>query len=203
MTWKSLRKKEARQMSNSMTPQYDTILFTDVWDDVAEFKSDFAASPFTGSIKATTPDNVSIVFYLLYARYGNNPIANNDVDQWKMKIFSVIYQYGPSWEKRLDIQAKLRALSENDLRKGSEAVHNHANNPSTSPSTYDDGHLAYINDQNVTLYQKPKMEAYAQLWDLIDTDVTEEFIQRFKNCFKTFVAPEKPLLFVSESEEED
>lgn len=188
---------------NRMLPQYDTILFTDVWDDVADFKTDFAGSPFTGSIKATSPDNVSIVFYLLYARYGNNPIANNDVDQWKMKIFSVMYQYGPSWEKRLDIQAKLRALTDNDIMKGTEATHNHANNPSTEPGTDDPYHLDYINDQNVTIYKKPKMEAYAQLWDLIDTDVTEEFIQRFKSCFKTFVAPEKPLLFVSEDEEED
>lgn len=202
MTWKSLRRRRRTTM-NSFTPQYDTILFTDVWDEVADFKTDFAASPFSTAVKANNPDNVSIIFYLLYARYGNNPIANNDIDQWKMKVFSVIFQYGPSWEKRLDIQAKLRALSDTEITKGSEATHNHANNPSTAPGTYDGGHLDYINDQNVTLYRKPKMEAYAQLWDLIDTDVTEEFIQRFKNCFKTFVAPEKPLLFVSESEEED
>ena len=47
------------------------------------------------------------------------------------------------------------------------------------------------------------MEAYAQLWDLIDTDVTQEFLAKFRPCFKTFVAPERPLLFVTEEEDED
>ena len=47
------------------------------------------------------------------------------------------------------------------------------------------------------------MEAYAQLWDLIDTDVTAEFLGRFQKCFKQFVAPERPLLYVTPIDEED
>jgi hypothetical protein len=55
-----------------------------------------AASPFASSISTSNPDNVSLVYYLLYARYGNNPIANRDENQFKFKIFSVIFQYGPT-----------------------------------------------------------------------------------------------------------
>jgi hypothetical protein len=80
-----------------MIPEYNTILFTDVWDNVEDFKNDLAESPFAGSISSSQPDNESILFYLLYARYGNNPIANQDIEQWKFKIFSVIFQYGPTW----------------------------------------------------------------------------------------------------------
>lgn len=194
-------------MSNMM-PQYSTVLFTDVWDDVEDFVNDWknCGIPYqitvgTSQVQTLTDANIQTLFYLLYARYGNNPIANRDTTQWKYKIFSIIFEYGPSWEKRLDIQAKLRGLSEDDIVKGSKAIYNTALNDSTSPSTQTLEELNFINSQNTTNYKKSKMEAYAQLWDLINTDVTEAFIDRFKKCFKAFVSPEKPLLFVSEDEE--
>ena len=190
-----------------MMPQYNTVKFVDIWDSVEDFKSDLAASPFDGCIKDGStqgdPDNVSLVFYLLYARYGNNPIANYDINQWKFKIFSTMFQYGPSWEKRLDIQKTLRGLSEADLLAGAKAIHNNALNPSTAPSTGSLDELTFINAQNTTNYKKSKMEAYAQLWDLIETDVTEDFLVKFKKCFKIFVSAEQPLLYVEEEEDEN
>ena len=187
-------------MSIKILPEYNTLLFCQIWDDVTDFSTDLAASPFAGAISASNPDNVSLVYYLLYARYGNNPIANLDVNQWKYKIFSVIFQYGPTWQKRLDIQAKVRALTDSDILAGGKAVYNHAFNPSTAPSTGSLDELTYINDQNTTNYKKSKMDAYAQLWDMLQTDVTEEFLNKFKKCFKVFVAPERPLLFVTEED---
>lgn len=190
-------------MSNEfeMLPQYSTVTFTDVWDDVEGFMSDFSESPFT--MDELSDDNLSVIFYLLYARYGNNPIANWDVNQWKYKVFSVIYQYGPTWVKRLDIQSKLRGLTDAQLLEGSKAIYNHAFNPSTEPSTDSMDPLPFVNDQNTTNYKKSKMDAYTQLWDILATDVTEEFIVKFKKCFKVFVSPETPLLFVTETDEED
>ena len=187
---------------NSLLPKYSTVLFTDIWDDVDEFKADLAASPFAGCISTSTPDSVSLVFYLLYSRYGNNPIANQDEEQFKMKLFATIFQYGPAWEKRLDIQTKLRALTEDDILKGSKAIYNTALNPSTTPATSTLEELDYINSQNTTNYKKSKMDAYAQLWELISTDVTEEFLDKFKRCFKMFVSAERPLLYVTEDEED-
>lgn len=187
-------------MSNEMLPQYSTVLFTDIWDDEATFETDLAASPFTGAITAA---NVPLVFYLLYARYGNNPIANQDINQWKFKIFSVIFQYGPTWEKRLDLQSKIRALTDDELLTGSKAIHNHAFNPSTVPSTSSLTELTYINDQQTSSYKKNKLDAYTQQWDMLETDVTEDFLNKFKKCFKNFVSPEKPLLYVTDLDEEE
>lgn len=191
------------ELTNSMIPQYSTVLFTDIWDDVDEFKSDLANSPFAGCISTSNPDNVSIVFYLLYARYGNNPIANLDEMQWKFKIFSTIFQYGPTWEKRLDLQSKIRALTESDLLTGSKAIHNHAFNPSTDPSTGSLTELTYINDQQTSSFKKNKLDAYTQQWDMLETDVTEDFLNKFKKCFKVFVSPESPLLYVSDTPEDE
>ena len=94
-----------------MIPQYTTVLFTDIWDSAEDFKADLDDSAFAGCMQDGStqgqPDNVSLLYYLLYAKYGNNPIANNDVTQFKYKIYSVMFQYGPTWEKKLDIQHKL------------------------------------------------------------------------------------------------
>ena len=201
-------------MSNEITmlPQYNTMLFTDVWDNATDFLTDYTtAGVFTAPVsvdnvvvKAGTKlqdANVTLLFYLLYSKYGNNPIANNDVNQFKYKIYTIMFQYGPSWEKRLDIQEKLRALSDDEIRKGSKAIYNTALNPSTAPSTASLEELDYINSQNTTNYKKSKMDAYAQLWDLVDADVTSDFLAKFKVCFKQFVRPEKPLLYVTDLEE--
>lgn len=182
-----------------MYPQYSTQTFTDIWDSYADFLEDFNDSPFTGAIHV---NNLSILYYLLYARYGNTPIANRDENQWKFKMFSVIYQYGPTWEKKLSIQKELRELTGDDLLKGTKAIYNSALNPSTVPSTGSLDELTYINSQNTTNFKKSKMDAYEQLVALLEVDVTEEFLNKFRKCFKQFVAPEDPLLFVTETEEE-
>ena len=181
---------------NSMLPQYSTVLFSEVWDNVDDFLSDYADVGIPTTISTTS---ATTLFYLLYGRFGNNPIANNDITQWKYKMFSVIFQYGPSWEKRLDIQSKLRNLSEDDIMKGAKAIYNTALNDSTAPSTASLEELNYINSQNTTNYKKSKMDAYTQLWNLIETDVTEEFLSQFKKCFKVFVSNEKPIIYVSEN----
>ena len=206
--------KEKKAMSNiTKTPQYSTMLFTDVWSSVIDFKNDYEQAgiytePVLGEnqkvIKAGTKlsdASINLLFYLLYSKYGNNPIANRDVNQFKFKVFSIIFQYGPTWEKKLDIQESLRALGEEDIQKGSKAIYNTALNPSTQPSNGSLEELNYINSQNTTNYKKSKLEAYGQLWVLLDTDVTGAFVNKFKVCFKQFVRPEKPLLYITESEE--
>ena len=194
------------------TPQYSTMLFCDVWNNPTSFKDDYEeAGVFTEAVtdngvtvKAGTKlsdANLTILFALLYSKYGNSPIANSDVNQFKFKVYGIIFQYGPSWEKKLEIQEKLRALSDEEIAKGSKAIYNTALNPSNAPSTQSLEELDYINSQNVTNYKKSKMDAYTQLWGLIDTDVTGDFINRFKVCFKQFVRPEKPLLYVTDNDE--
>lgn len=181
-----------------MIPQYNTKLFTNVWDSFSDFKQDFDNSPFANSI---TSQNAEKLYYLLYAKYGNSPIANFDVMQFKMKVFSVIFQYGPSWQKRLEIQENLRNLSEEEIRSGDKMINNHAYNPSTRPSTGNREELDTINEQTSSIQKRSKINAYAMLWDLIVIDVTGEFIARFNICFKQVVAPERIVLYESESEE--
>lgn len=226
-------------MSNEpyeMLPEYSTVLMTDIWDTAAEFVLDYQT---IGIPTIISTQSVTTLYYLLYARYANNPLANRDPEQFRYKTFALVWQYGPTWEKRLDIQSKLRALTDEQLVVGLQTaysttgsanvtitdsdttINNHAYNPSTAPTTTTTSELDYIDQQNVAKknastqnYQndnrsntqnitKPKLDAYAQLWDLLDNDVTSEFLDKFKKLFKQFVAPERPLLYVTETEEDD
>lgn len=317
-------------MSNvEMFPQYDTKLMTDVWSQASDFLTDYQNAGIPTTI---SNQNATTLYYLLYAKYGNTPIANYDENQWKYKMFSVIFQYGPTWEKRLDIQTTLRGLQLSDLidngsyralssQSGSETssktgsdnntrtlnttekntgtsalantgtdttastgtqsvartgtvgttgetedIKNHAFNPSTAPAQNAYSPLSYINEQHATkndvnstvtnnltdtttndlqnetthnttstttndlsrsdtgtitdaraitdsvsaenssqnetttVMTAGKLKAYEKLLELLETDVTGAFINKFKVCFKQFVMPERHMLYVTEED---
>lgn len=195
---------------SSMIPQYSTNIFTDIYDNVEDFVSDYKNNgiPYQYTVGSTTVQtltdtNVQALYYLLYARYGNSPLANRDITQFKYKLFSIIFQYGPAWQKELEVQRKIMNLSEDDIRLGSKAIYNQALNPQTEPSTAALSELTYINQQNTTNYKKSPLEGYAILMELLKKDVTEEFINKFGRCFKKFVSNERPIIYVTEEEEDE
>ena len=228
-------------MSNLlMKPMYDTNLFCEIWDSSDSFLADYnnTGTEFTNQVPPViSQQNALMTYLLLFSRYGNNPIANYDVNQFKNKIFTIIWQYGPAWEKRLSMQEDIRNLTLQEITQGTKTdwssegsqsqnnsgtdttINNHAFNPSTAPTTQTTNELDYIDQQQVAkgsntstisgtdsqttgqVVTKSKMDAYAQLWDLVATDVTNDYIAKFKNCFKQFVAPERRMIYVTEDEE--
>lgn len=95
----------------------------------------------------------------------------------------------------------MRSLSLDDnseIYKGSSAIYNTALNPNTTPGTDTDNELNFINSQNVTKYKKSKLEGLAILSDLLKNDVTEEFLRRFDDFFKTIIYSGRTLLYETE-----
>ena len=191
-----------------MIQMSQTKTFNQVWKDYNLFKTDYDASSFAGAIHEgeivegkpePMPDNLQILYYLLYAKFGNSFITNLDENQWKFKVFSTIWKFGPTWEKKLEIQAELKGLDikSKDFLKGARAIYNKALNPESDPSTAALEELNYINEQTATNYEKSKMDALTQLWSLIVTDVTERFLERFTPLFKKIWNP--GILFESEA----
>ena len=175
-----------------------------------DFKAEYIANGIPATIHygetsggVTYQDNITILYYLLYASYGNNPIANYDETQFKYKVWSTIFQYGPTWEKRLDIQEKLRALSETDILQGAKQISNHAYNPSAAPSTGGLEELDYINEQTALNYKRNKLDAYGLLWDLLRVDVTKVFLDQFRKLFRQFVQPMVTAIYETDIEEEE
>lgn len=179
----------------SLYGNYRQVKFTDVYGNVETFVSDYNTCGIPASL--ADANNVATLFYLLYAKYGNSTIASSDTTQFKYKLFSIIFSYGPSWEKRLEIQEDLRALTQDQLVAGSTQIHNHSYNPSTAPSTSTLEELPTINEQNTTKGKRGLLDAYSFLWDLIDTDVTTEFLNRFASLFIKIVEPELPLWYAT------
>lgn len=179
-----------------MIQMSQTKTFNEIWGNYTTFKTDFSTSPFNGII---TEPNLEILYYLLYAKFGNSFITNLDENQWKFKVFSTIWKYGPTWEKKLEIQAELKGLDikSKDFLKGARAIYNKALNPETNPTTAALEELTYINEQTATNYEKSKMDALTQLWSLIVTDVTDRFLERFAPLFKRIWNP--GILFESEA----
>lgn len=186
-----------------LRPQYSTMTFAQVYPSYEKFKEDYDAliTLVSGGVQPLTPANTQATFYLLFARYGSNPIVNFDITQFKMKLMSVIATYGPVWEKKKAIQKSLRDLSEAELLQGAKQIYNHAFNPSTEPSTQELEELTHINDQNVTNNKKAKMEAYSILWANLHVDATDEYLNKFKNCFSRFVGDQCPILFAVDEED--
>lgn len=192
----------------SRLPSYDTKLFSEIYSEASKFVADYKASGLydatSGHLNNSLSDEkATTLFYLLYAKYANNPIANLDENQFKYKMWSIIFKYGPAWEKKLDIQNKIRELTEDEIRVGSKAIYNHAYNPSTEPSTASLEELTAINEQNTTNYKKSKLDAYAALWQIVVSDVTEAFLKKFEYLFKQFVTPERTWIYVQELEDEE
>lgn len=183
-------------------PEYITKTFTQVWKSYNDFKSDYDAliKLVSGGVFPLTADNVKATYYLLYSRYGNTPMVNYDETQFKMKIMATIASYGPTWEKKKAIQINFRGLSEGELLQGAKQIYNHAYNPSTEPSTNELEELTHINDQNVTNNKKSKMEAYSILWANLHVDATDEYLNKFKNCFSRFVGDQYPIIYCEEDE---
>lgn len=177
---------------------YRTRTFANIFTDAGKFITEFEASPFAAKIQpadASSPAvDLELVFYLLYARYGNSHISFTDENQFRYNIFTTIFMYGPAWAVRLDTQKKIRELGD-EIFLGSEATYNSALNPENAPGTDSRAGLGYLNSQNKTLYTKSKLEGYANLLALVESDVTEDFLIKFRKFFLIVPEPDYPLLY--------
>lgn len=183
-------------MAQVMIPKYNTKTFAQLFETSNDFITAVNGSFANGSL---SDSELTLTYGLLYARYKNDPLANLDEDQSKSMFYSIIFRYGPSWSKRLEIQRNLRGLSEEDICRGSKAIYNKAYNPSTDPSTDTLEEIPEINEQATSKNSRSRIEGYAFLFTLIKTDVTSEYIDKFEECFKQFYVPDCNALYVDEN----
>lgn len=170
--------------------RFTTRTFSDIFPAFEDFQSDYADSQIPlDQFGASTDDIVKTLYYLLYARYANSHIASSDENRFKYRMWSIIFSSGPTWKMRVALQDKIRALTDEQLIEGGKAIYNHANNPSTEPSTATLEELTAIDDQNTTNYKKNSLEAIMGQWEALRLDVTSDFIDKFRNLFIVVTAP--------------
>ena len=173
-------------------PEYDTILFTGVWHTQEAFITDYMQAKITPVLNQ---EQASMVYFLLYSRYGNAPIAFRDVEQFKYAVFATVFQYAPTWLKKLEIQEKLRGLTEKQLLAGGKNITNYALHPDEDPSDGSLEELEHISQQTVVGHKRGRVEAYANLLRLLEDDVTESFLERFRKLFLKFLSPYRSAIY--------
>lgn len=184
---------------------FDNVTFSDLWSTEEEFVNSYKEVGFPQTYDGgtyVTDDDLKLIWLLLIGRFADSTIKPfNTYGAFKVRFMSRVWQHAPAWKKNLDIQNKLRSLSledGSDIYKGASAIYNSAMNPNTTPGTGTDQELNFINNQNVTKHKKSKLEGLALLSDLLKNDVTEQFLKRFDDFFKTIIYTGKEYTYITE-----
>ena len=181
-----------------LVPEYSRMLFRQVWPTRDQFVSEYSASSFN---LPELDDKKNLIYDLLYASFANTPIVNDDVNYFKSRIFMTVFEYGPTWKKRLEVQQTLRGMSEEELRIGGRNVSNYAVNPNSAPATSSLDELNFVQQQTARGHKLSKAQAYATLLNLLEEDVTKFFVYQFVPCFSRFLKPEPGTpLYVNEED---
>lgn len=185
---------------SSLYGNYRTRTFTEIFEAEDQgsnlFELEWRQTPFfteleEGAIPMRT------VFYLLYANFGNSHIAASDENRFKYQLYSLIWQYGPVWNKEMKIQREIREADVEAFRTGTKNIVNNAQNPSSAPTTNTLEELLYINAQNVSKTERSLADGYALMLSLLKDDITEKFVRHFDKLFLTIVEPERPLWYAT------
>lgn len=191
---------------NSYFQSFDNITFSDLWSTSESFVEAYKATGLPQTYEGGTyvdDETLKLIWTLMIGRFADSTIKPyNTYGAFQVRFMSRVWQHAPSWKKELDIQNKLRSLSLEEgslLYEGSKAIHNSALNPGTAPSEEE---LTYINQQNTTKYKKSTLEGLALLTELMKNDVTEAFLRRFDDFFKTIIYTGRNLLYVTEGEQQ-
>lgn len=181
--------------------EFNNITFSELWETADSFVEAYNATELPKE-NYLDDETLKLVWLLLIGRFADSTIKPyNTYGAFQIRFMSRVWQYAPTWKKELDIQNKLRALSLDDgseLFVGGSAVYNSAMNPGTQPSTQDTEELPFINSQNTTKYKKSKLEGYAMLIESLKKDVTDAFLRRFDDMFKTIIYSGRTKLYATE-----
>lgn len=180
---------------------FRTRTFSEIFPDVTEFSTFYTTcgvpqNLLTGT--GYTNFGISTIYWLLISNFANDHIKSSDENRFKLKLMSIIFEAGPQWQRAMKLQADIMGMTDSELLVGSKAIYNHAMHPDTTPSTGQLTELEYIDDQNTTNYRKDKILALVNAIDVLDTQICERFINRFRKLFINVVYPDYPLLYVSE-----
>lgn len=198
---------------NTYFQSFDNITFSQLWDTTEKFIQAYKDSglPQTYTLSDgkignyLTDDDLELIYVLLCGRFADSVIKPyNTFGAFQIRFMSRVWQHAPAWKKELEIQNELRGMSLKDgspIYEGSKALYNSAMNPGTAPGTGTGEELNFINSQNVTKYKKSKLEGLAILNDLMKRDVTEQFLRRFDDFFKTIIYTGRDLLYTTYNEQ--
>lgn len=180
-----------------MTKIYNTMLFSEVFKDEAEFVNGWKECKLYD--ESIAKDNeLSRIYYLLYAEYGNNAITGHDINQWKYRLWSDIRSYTPTFLEKERIQKNIRKLTDEQIKIGTKAINNSAKSPAVANTTTSMNEIQYIDAQTVTNYKKSMIEAYSDKLVMLNDHLEKDYVDKFRRLFLSIVYNQNPLLYIEE-----
>ena len=149
----------------------------------------------------TNPENpafLRIIYLLLMGEYGNSAIRAFSPDLFKVRFFTRIMAYGPTYEKQMEHQKTLLSMTDEELQVSAKAIYNSARNPSQKPPTNSEEILPYIDAQSTANHLRSKLDAYAYFNEIIDDTITKEFIKKFDDFFVIVQRTNMPLWYITD-----
>ena len=171
---------------------YKNKSFSEIFPDFETFLNEYKSNGFGVSIKDET---VRVIYYAIYATHGEDRPASLNTNMFKYKLWYIIYNYAPTFEKKTELQLKLRSLTDEEILDGTTAIYNHANNSGAPPSSSTKNIFNYVDDQNVTRYTKDKKTGYVELYDLLRDNLIQTMMSKIDKLFNVVVSPDRPLLY--------
>ena len=111
-----------------------TRTFAEIYPTVDDFKAAYASNPFATATNIGDSE-ITKFYYLLFANYGNSSICSSDEYRFEIKLFSIIYQYGPIYVQKKIIQGKIVDTPYDGFKTGGKVIYNTALNPNVAPTT--------------------------------------------------------------------
>lgn len=176
--------------------------FSDVYPTVDSFIADYTDCGIEPTLVNENNQTLTNLYYMLYSKYGNSTIASSDENQFRYGLWTIVFMYGPTWEKRLELQKKIRNLTLEEAKAATANINNFAEHPNTNPSTKSLDELPYISQQTAMRTKRGDLEALAAQYGQLMTDVTERFLGEFKKLFLKVVYPEVPGWYIDYPEED-
>lgn len=185
-------------MLEQLAPEYNRLTYADVFTSKTDFRTKLQD---TGIIEDILISNVFLekLYFYLYAAHGNDCISMSDEAQWIYNVALITEANAPTYLKKLDVQKKLRALTDDELREGYRTLFNHAVNPSAKPSTDANDELKYINEQSVNKARKNKTAAYIELWESLRTDLLADFLHKYDKIFSKLASTADRMIYISDN----
>lgn len=178
-----------------LTPAYSRFTFKDIFPDVDTFV-DYVSNAGPLQDEINDEDLLAQFYYMMWAKYGNCPIAKSDSEQWGLDLIFTMNAYLPTFVKKEEIQKELRTLTVDDVREGFKNIYNKAYNPSTTPSTGTDEELPYVNEQNVNKTKKNVVDSLSSLWEMLHTNLWEDLMRKFQKLFSKIVSPANNVIYI-------
>lgn len=184
------------------TQQYTQTL-SNIYPTYEDFQNDYNNLGIPKRLKDTNgnAEFLETIYVLLMGEYGNSSIMALSEGQFRLRLFTLIMSYGPQYERELEVQDTLLAMSDEELQVSSKAIYNTSLNPSVAPTTDTLDELTTINQQNVTKHKRSRLEAYSLLEELLNADLTKNFIKRFDHLFVRVLRTNQPLYYTTEVDE--